>query len=163
MVATLFDASMNMHVEASNSCIEAVVSSSHHVTYRMVVSNPDPSLFRKREGSGFETNRMAVGLVSYTVHIHAGINTEGGPPGWHFPLKSAKYSTTILYCIKLTFLCMWSQKPPETVSVIVNFKIFQGEQVPRPPSFGKLPHARISPFYEKILYNPQRALLRCVS
>jgi hypothetical protein len=30
---------------------------------------------------------------------------------------------------------MWSQKPPETVSEIVNIKFFLGEHPPRPPYF----------------------------
>ena len=31
---------------------------------------------------------------------------------------------------------MWSQKPPETVSEDINFKIFLGGHAPRPPYFG---------------------------
>ena len=47
---------------------------------------------------------------------------------------------------------MWSQKPPGAISDIVNFKIFLGEHVPRPPSLSMLPHTIISPLYRKILY-----------
>jgi hypothetical protein len=31
---------------------------------------------------------------------------------------------------------MWSQKSPETVSEVVNYKNFLGEHAPRPPYFG---------------------------
>ena len=46
---------------------------------------------------------------------------------------------------------MWSQKPPETVSEVVNLKFFMGEHALRPLSLVMLPHIRISPLYEKIL------------
>ena len=47
-------------------------------------------------------------------------------------------------------VCVWSQKASETVSEVVNFKIFLGGggMPPDPPSFSTLLHARISPLYE---------------
>ena len=46
---------------------------------------------------------------------------------------------------------VYSQKPPETVSEVVNLKNFQGSMALDPPSFGMLPHAIISPLWEEIL------------
>ena len=45
-------------------------------------------------------------------------------------------------------MCMWSQKPRETVSEIINFKNFLGKHTPRPPSLGALefpPYTCINP------------------
>ena len=88
-----------------------------------------------------------------------GINKEGGHPripplDWHSP--PLKLSTIIsipnVHCTVTFHLHMWSQKPPETVSEVVNVKFFMGKHAPRPPSLGKLLHAKISPLCEKILY-----------
>ena len=56
-------------------------------------------------------------------------------------------------------LCIWSQKPPETVLEVVNFKIFQGggggEHAPKPLSLCMLLHTRIPPPpYKKSCINP---------
>ena len=62
----------------------------------------------------------------------------------------------------LSFLSvMWSQKPSEAVSDVVNFKIFLGEHSPRPPSLSLLLLATISPADKKILYKTLRCMVKC--
>ena len=68
-----------------------------------------------------------------------------------YPGKIAKhYTKTYFRVINLTFqLCMWSQKPPETVS---NVKNFLGKHAPGHPSLGTLQHTYFRPSAKKILY-----------
>ncbi len=78
---------------------------------------------------------------------------QGGHPGIQPPPPPNMATYYTVKCDKITFyLCVWSQKPPETVSEVVNFNNFLGEYAPRPPTLGTVLRARISPLYKKILY-----------
>ena len=59
---------------------------------------------------------------------------EGAGHPW-IPPPPLKFPS--LYTVESVIkLCTWSQKPPETVSEVVNFEIFLGKHAPRPPSTG---------------------------
>ena len=56
---------------------------------------------------------------------------------------------------------MLSQKPPEAVSDVVNFKIILGEHAPRPPSLSMLPLVTISFADEKSCVKPCSVMVLC--